>query len=414
VLGHQGEPYEVGPLERPVEGLGVVSVSKLEIQMKKTWVALAVAGAFFAGAAQAQSSVTLYGILDVNYMWQEAPTNMGTTAAPRIQQESYSAINGGYQSGNRWGLRGSEDLGGGMSAIFTLESGFNIDTGTMGQGSASASSGRLFGRQAWAGISTNFGAVVAGRLATFSSGTGSFDMWGRVDPFLTGFGLASLGSTFISSNALRVDNAIAYQSPKFAGFQAGLGYTTRVDGAEVAPSDANTSAFISAINWEMGPFFVSVTYDVANGATPVGGSSAPDQKHLQIGGTFDLGPVRFHAAYADQSNIGAVPNAYGGSGAFVTLPAGFDYDNSAWMLGLTWKLGAFTLMGSYQASNADGRTINGVNFEPDYNVYGIGATYNLSRRTNLYAGYASRDANGTLAGNSFNYKQLALGMRHLF
>lgn len=371
--------------------------------MKKTWVALAVAGAFFAGAAQAQSSVTLYGILDVNYMWQEAPANVGTTAAPRIQQESFSAINSGHQSGNRWGLRGSEDLGGGMSAIFALESGFALETGTSAQG------GRLFGRQAWAGVSTGMGAVVAGRLATFSSGTGSFDMWGRVDPFLTGFGLASLGSTFISSNALRVDNAIAYQSPKWAGFQGGIGYTTRVDGQEVPPNDANTSAFISALSWEAGPFWVAATYDQANGT-----SGRPDQKHLQVGGTFDLGPIRLHAAYADQSNIGAVPNAFGGNGAFVVLPAAFDYDNSAWMLGVTWKIGAFALMGSYQASNADGRTVGGVNVEPDYNVYGVGATYNLSRRTNLYASYAARDANGTLLDNTFNFKQLAIGMRHLF
>jgi predicted porin len=371
--------------------------------MKKTWVALAVAGAFFAGAAQAQSSVTLYGILDVNYMWQEIPTNVGTPTAPNVQQESFSAINSGYQSGSRWGMRGSEDLGGGLKAIFTLEGGYGVDDGQLGQG------GRLFGRQAWAGLQSGWGAVVLGRLASFSSGTGSFDMWGRVDPFLTGFGLAGLGSTFISSNALRVDNAIAYQSPKWAGFQAGVGYTTRVSGQEVAPSDANTSAFISAVNWEAGPFFVSVTFDQANGA-----GSLPNQKHLQVGGTFDLGPIRLHAAYADQSNISAIGNAYGGNGSFVTLPAGFDYDNTAWMGGVTWKFGAFALMGSWQWSNAKGRTINGINFEPDYNVFGIGGTYNLSRRTNLYAGYASRNADGTLADNSFNYKQLALGVRHLF
>lgn len=371
--------------------------------MKKTWVAMAVAGAFFAGAAQAQSSVTLYGILDINYMWQEVPTNVGTTAAPRVQQESFSAINSGYQSGNRWGLRGSEDLGGGWKAIFTLESGFDLDTGNMGQG------GRLFGRQAWAGISTDMGAVVAGRLATFSSGTGSFDMWGRVDPFLTGFGMASLGSTFISSNALRVDNAIAYQSPKWAGFQGGIGYTTRVNGQEVAPNDANISAVISAINWESGPFFVSVTYDAVSNV-----GSAPDQKHLQVGGTFDLGPLRLHAAYADQKDIGAIPNGAGGDTGFIALPAGFSYDNSAWMAGVTYKMGAFTFMASYQASNADGQTIGGVNIEPDYNVYGVGATYSLSRRTNLYAGYAARDANGTLVDNTFNKKQLALGVRHLF
>jgi predicted porin len=370
--------------------------------MKKTWVALAVAGAFVAGTAQAQSSVTLYGILDVNYMWQDVPTNVGTTAAPRIQGESFSAINGGYQSGNRWGLRGSEDLGGGMKAIFTLESGFDIDRGTSAQG------GRLFGRQAWVGVSTNMGAVVAGRLATFSSGTGSFDMFGRADPFSTGFGLASLGSTFLSANALRVDNAIAYQSPKWAGFQGGIGYTTRVDGAEVAPSSQNTTAWISALSWEAGPFWVSVTYDA------VDRDNSPNQKHLQLGATFDLGPVRLHGAYADQSNIGLLPNTFGGSGSFVTLPAALDYDNTAWMLGLTWTIGAFKVMGSVQFSDADKRTVAGVNYEPDYNVYGVGATYNLSRRTNLYAGYATRDADGTLVGNNFNYKQFALGVRHLF
>jgi GBP family porin len=377
--------------------------------MKKTWVALAVAGAFVAGTAQAQSSVTLYGILDVNYMWQEVPTcvpsganTLPCPAGNKISQESISAINGGHQSGNRWGLRGSEDLGGGMKAIFTLESGFDIDRGTSGQG------GRLFGRQAWVGISTGMGAVVAGRLASFSSGTGSFDMFGRADPFSTGFGLASLGSTFISANALRVDNAIAYQSPKFAGFQGGIGYTTRVDGAEQAPSGLNTTAFISALSWEAGPFWVAVTYDAADR------DNAPNQKHLQVGATFDLGPVRLHGAYADQSNIGALPNAFGGQGTFIGLPAALDYDNTAWMLGLTWTVGAFKVMGSVQFSDADKRTVAGVNYEPDYNVYGVGATYNLSRRTNLYASYATRDADGTLVGNNFNYKQFALGVRHLF
>jgi predicted porin len=75
-------------------------------------------------------------------------------------------------------------------------------------------------------------------------------------------------------------------------------------------------------------------------------------------------------------------------------------------------------MGSYQAADADSQIYTvgttRVNYEPDYNVYGVGATYNFSRRTNVYASYAARDANGTLAGNQFNAKQLAIGMRHLF
>jgi predicted porin len=384
-----------------------VSVSKLEIQMKKTWVALAVAGAFVAGAAQAQSSVTLYGIADVNYMWQELPTVVGT----KVQQESVSAINAGHQYGSRWGLRGSEDLGGGLKAIFQLESGFNLDSGTSAQG------GRLFGRQAYAGLSSGMGSVVLGRLASFSSGTGAFDMFSPVDPFGTGFGLASLGQTFYSANSLRVDNAIAYVSPKFAGFQGGIGYSTNVDGGEQTPSGKNTTAFFMGANWTWGPLYVVATYDVANFAdsTP----QREDQKHLQIGGTFTFGPFKVHAAYADQSNISGVPLLSGGPGAFIALPAGIsNYDNSAYMLGATWNIGAFSVFGSWQSSDADGKTVgtgaNAVNFEPDYSVYAIGATYAFSPRTNLYASYASRDADGTLQGNSFNAKQLAIGMAHKF
>ena len=379
--------------------------------MKKTWVALAVAGAFVAGTAQAQSSVTLYGILDVNYMWEEKPTTVGTGTAARVVQESVSAINSGHQSGNRWGLRGSEDLGGGMKAIFAVEGGFDLDRGTLGQG------GRLFGRQAWVGLETGMGSVVAGRLATFSSGTGSFDMFGRTDPFLTGFGLASLGQTFYSANALRVDNALAYVSPKWAGFRGGIGYTTRIDGAETAPQSSNTSAFISAINWEYGPFWIGVTYDAVDFASA---ASRPDQKHLQVGATFDIGSVRLHGGYANQSNISAV-GVGGGAGSFIQIPSQLpSYDNNSYMLGVTWKLGAFTLLGSYQWSGADGQSYTTVpggptfNFDPDFSVFGIGATYSLSRRTNLYTSYAARDANGSLVDNSFNYKQFAMGVRHLF
>lgn len=373
--------------------------------MKKTWVALAVAGAFAAGAAQAQSSVTLYGIIDVNYMWQESPWNVGTATAPNVQQESFSAINSGHQSGSRWGLRGSEDLGGGLKAIFTVEGGYDPDRGTLGQG------GRLFGRQAWAGLQGGWGAVVLGRLATFSSGTGSFDMFGRTDPFLTGFGLASLGNTFYSANALRLDNSIAYQSPKFAGFQAGIGYSTRIDGAEVAPDSANASGIISAINWEAGPFWVSLTYDQVD--NPAGGS---DQKHLQIGATFDIGSFRLHGGFADQSNIGAFTTLQGGTGAFQQLPAGArPFDTNAYMLGATWTLGAFKVFGSYQMQDADSQTLpSGTPFDPDFNIWAFGGTYNLSRRTNLYASYASRNADGTFIDNTFNAKQLALGVRHLF
>lgn len=375
--------------------------------MKGRLVVLSVLGAF-SGVALAQSSVTLYGVVDVGYQWNEVPTNVGTAAAPRLQQESFSAINGGHVFGNRWGLRGSEDLGGGWQAIFTLESGFAIDTGTQGQG------GRLFGRQAFVGLSSDYGQLAAGRLATFSSGTGSFDMFGRVDPFMTGFGLAALANTFISSNALRFDNAVLYRSPNIAGFQGGIGYSTRTDGAEVAPSGENTSAFFSGLSWQTGPFYAVVTYDVNN---PPDSSGRPNQKDLQIGGTFDIGALRLHAAFADQSNVGSVAFQPGlGTGSFVPLPAGIaNYDSSAYMLGARWSVGALDVMASYQWVDADGKTSpSGVFFEPDYNVWGVGGLWNLSRRTTLYASYASRSADGSLTSESFDAKQFAAGMIHRF
>jgi len=375
----------------------------MEIQMKKGIVALAVLGAF-SGAALAQSSVTLYGILDINYMWEEKPT----TVSGRVQQESVSAINSGHQFGNRWGIRGSEDIGGGLKAIFTLESGFNLDSGTSAQG------GRLFGRQAWMGLSGNWGDFVGGRIATFSSGTGSFDMFSRIDPFGTGFGLASAGQTFISANATRLDNSVMYRSPKIGGFQGGLGYSTRVDGGETAPSSTNTKAFFSGVNFETGPFYAVLTYDAFDNT-----GGRPDQKDLQIGATFDVGPVRLHGGYADQSNIGAIPTQQGGAGSFIILPAGIaNFDASSWLLGVTWKIGAFSLLASYQAFDADGKSVRTgttvTNFEPDFSIWSIGGTYTLSRRTNLYASYASRDADGTLAGPQFDYTQFAVGIAHRF
>src|SRR5512134_445851 len=100
--------------------------------MKKSLIALALMGAFSV-AAVAQSNVTLYGILYINLQRNDPEVGSSTTG-----------VNSGHQSGNRWGVRGSEALGGGMSAIFTLEGGFDIDTAQLGNG------GRLFGRQAWA------------------------------------------------------------------------------------------------------------------------------------------------------------------------------------------------------------------------------------------------------------------------
>ncbi|MGZ8982000.1 MAG: porin, partial [Burkholderiaceae bacterium] len=353
--------------------------------MKKSLIALALMGAF-SGAAFAQSNVTLYGILDVNLQRNDPEVGEATTG-----------VNSGHQSGSRWGVRGSEALGGGMSAIFTLEGGYNVDDGMMGQG------GRLFGRQAWAGLQWDAAkvALVAGRLATFSSGTGSFDFFGQVDPFLTGFGDSSLGSTFTSAGALRVDNTVALVGGPWAGFRAGVAYSFNVSGQEQAGSSNNNSAIATGLAWSGGPFMVGVTYDIIDvdqrglGVIPAG---APDQKHLQVGGTFDLKFVKLHAAYAQEDNV------YFTSGIGLNSDAGADAD--AWMLGVTVPLFGGQLLGSYQDRNGDPITLTvagtPVQRERDVTVWAIGYTYPLSRRTNVYANYSDRDLEGPGAQGTAN------------
>jgi GBP family porin len=398
--------------------------------MKKSLIALAVLGAM-SGAASAQSSVTLYGIVDIGLQWVKTGVQTGTVGGlPVFSQENGFQINSGYQSGSRLGFRGSEALGGGWNAVFTLEAGYNADTGTSGQG------GRLFGRQAWAGLqNAGFGTFALGRIATPSSGTGAFDLFGNVDPFQTGWGLNGLQSTFIPSNSLREDNSIIWASPSWAGFKAAVQYSFNVNLQETAPQGTNTSALNLGANWTWGPLFLAATYDVINypnatTATPCLGTvnGCSDQKMFQFGGFFDLKFMKIHAAYANQRNISTVSTISGignplGGGTFVSTGVG-NYNNQAYMLGVTVPLFGGSLLGSYQYSNAKNVQNLLAQFEPDYSVWGIGYSYPFSRRTNMYVGYGIRSWDGTIrstsglsfggASQALDASQFALGIRHLF
>jgi predicted porin len=381
--------------------------------MKKNLIALAIFGAF-SGAALAQSNVTLYGIVDVNFQYND-PDASGAS--------STRGINSGHQSGSRWGVRGSEALSPNLNAVFTLEGGYTIDTGMMAQG------GRLFGRQAWGGLSGGWGTLVAGRVATFSSGTGSFDMFGNVDPFLTGFGDSSLGSTFTPSGALRLDNSVLYQSPTFGGFKFGAGYSFNGNGQEAAGSSNNNRVIFLGANFARGPFFAAVTYDIVetsdagiagSAATPRVPAGASDQKMLQIGGTFDLKFLKLHAAYAKEDNV------YLDVGLATRPDAGADADS--WMAGVTVPLFGGSLLGSYQKRDGDSTVVcflastsapcpvaSTATVQGERDVWAIGFTYPFSRRTNLYINFSDSDGEGVFNNSiTVDRKQYTLGIRHLF
>ena len=157
---------------------------------------------------------------------------------------------------------------------------------------------------------------------------------------------------------------------------------------------------------------------------------------LQVGGVFDFKFLKVHAAYADQDHISAVTVGTGGIGSLlpggtgsgVIIPLGVgNYNNQAYMVGLTVPLVGGSLFGSYQWSDAKNIDTATFSFEPDYNVWAVGYTYPFSRRTNFYTAYGQRKWDGNItnvvvpvtgalanAAQVVDFKQFMVGIRHLF
>src|SRR6202790_564114 len=171
----------------------------LEPSMKKQAICMTLSCLFVAGA-HAQNSVTLYGVIDEGFDY----TN-------NVNGKKDYELQSGYAQGSRWGLKGAEDLGGGVKAIFTLENGFNVNNGRLGQG------GREFGRQAFVGLSSiDYCSVTLGR---------QYDsMRHYVGPLaLTGtqYGGTHFAHPFnndnLNNNSFSINNSIKYQSVNYAG-----------------------------------------------------------------------------------------------------------------------------------------------------------------------------------------------------
>ncbi|MEZ5638126.1 MAG: porin [Burkholderiaceae bacterium] len=175
--------------------------------MNKALVSIAVLTV--AGAASAQSSVTLYGRIDASLASQKTEVGGVTTVDPGAQ------IRSGAHTGSRWGFKGSEDLGSGLKANFQLEQGFNIDTGT-------ASSARQFHRQAWVGLSGGFGSLQLGRqYSTIDNMYTEHDALG-----LSGYSAANYAfGAEVRTRRLQPDRrkrrVLRDTSPSFGGFQRG-------------------------------------------------------------------------------------------------------------------------------------------------------------------------------------------------
>ena len=340
--------------------------------MKKSLIALAVLAA--SGAAFAQSTVTIYGLLDANIN----STKDSNVTNTRIDS-------GGIQT-SRFGLKGSEDLGGGLKANFKLESGFRIDTGAIPNNGPTNSS--LFSRQSWVGVSGGFGEVQLGK------------MWTPYDD-LQGLGAAAFNANIFAPAAYvwqsnnyndRPGNSIYYASPNFGGFSGAVMYSLG-ENKTATVSAGNVTSF--RIGYEGGPIAVGLGYQTekANGAAPT------TAKFTQLNASYDLGVAKLLAAYGNVKDAGGVPktNEY---------QIGVDFPVSS----------ALTLSVGYATSKSTGLkalTPNG-STETKGNGLGLGALYALSKRTNLYAGLNNSKITGQNAAGDNKINVYALGVRHTF
>jgi predicted porin len=331
-----------------------------DIYMKKSLLVLAMMGAF-AGFAYAQSSVTVYGIVDVGIAYDSDRTSVGNT----------TRIDSGNQSGSRLGFRGTEDLGGGLSAHFVLENGFAVDTGAATQG------GLLFGRQAKLGLKGGFGEVNVGRLNTLT-----FDANGAVDPFGTGFGGAS--TNMFSANGFRTDNTVRYTTPVMGGFSGDVAYTF----GEVAGDSEASSQIGLGLGYTGGPVAVRFVHHEAENAT-----ATNTTKTSFLGGVYNLGVLKLHAAYGVNKDDAVL-------------------DTRDMLVGVSVPFGASNVMASY-IRKEDKQTA-----QADANQISVGYTYDLSKRTNLYAAYTRTDndalATYNAAANGLTGSLTQLGIRHKF
>jgi len=366
--------------------------------MQKKIIALAVAG-LASTAAFAQSNVTIYGSVDAGYSYRWDAENRTTG------QHSRSSIDTGNSAGNRLGFKGVEDLGNGLKAVFLLEQGFNFDTGTMGQG------GRTFGRQAYVGLTGGFGTAVAGRLYTphfsFVSGIDPFAA-GTVGQYRNVWG--NTGSAGGANNLLdptRVDNAVAYISPNFGCFDVTVAYSNAAaaddnsgvvnttNTSENAGENAkNNTVYALLAKYSAGPVLVGLNiHHIAVGTNlglATGQTSVKSITNYTVGGTFDAQVVKLHAV--------AGYNVLSASG----LQADGTYSN--YLLGVTAPIGKAVLKASVNYSDFNGEknaAIGSATHGGTATQYAIGADYNLSKRTNLYAAYALIDANSSRANTVY-------------
>lgn len=195
--------------------------------MKKSLIAMSVLGAFVAGSATA-ANVEIYGLINPALMFTSSNGDFdGAETKNQFSMEE------GKEFGSRWGLRGMEEISPDFKVGFVLESGFRSDTGALG---AARDTGRIFDRESHIDLHTKFGKFQFGRMPLFGSVLGADGLFRAIDPLFANYTVAFGSGSVTGSDWTRVDNAISYVTPTFAGLTGYAMYSFRNDSNK---TDAN-------------------------------------------------------------------------------------------------------------------------------------------------------------------------------
>lgn len=352
--------------------------------MKKTLAAVAVLGAF-AGSAVA-ADVTLYGLVDYGVRYQNLDAD--TAGVDKINKVDMKS---GANSGPRFGLKGTEDLGNGVKVGFVLENGFAADTGALGN------SKRLFDREAQLFVDGSFGRVSFGRVGQLASANGSYGLLGVTGPFSTGYGDATSGLKFVGANGFtRFDNTITYMTPSFAGLTVYAQYSMDTDGAdEVGVENESSSDRYYGIGAKFvaGGLTLVGVVDSINYAT-VGKNAVEDMDDaltVTIGGNYDfqVAKVYFGGQYFDNAKAVASNNVtFDEKTKKVVIDKGYKLGTlgaEGWGLGLGVGVPVMGGTASAYAGYLDADSVDDSDASLKRFTGAVGYSYTFSKRTSMYS-----------------------------
>lgn len=378
--------------------------------MQKKLIAVAVLGACVAGSAFA-ANVDVYGRIDTGLSYVHYDETGLSDAKDTLSLDS------GMSSGNRWGLKGSEDLGNGYQVGFVLESGFDADTGALGAGG-------IFGREATLRVSGPFGSIYAGRMGRIGSDAGSVGFYaGSVSPFGSGWGKMAGHFAVTANYDSRYNNALAYVSPKVGPVtvyaQYTMGNTTENESGDDRLFSLGAQADFGALQ-VLGLVEYLNKKSVAD-TTVYDDSQYDDSYTINLGGSYDFSVAKVFLA---GQYFKAAPNYAGMKANVEGEEWRYSFDGFGVNVGATAPIGAgqFLVSAGYGKGDLNIDTKDAKRSADAY-IIQVGYTYPFSKRTNLYAGAGYMqtsmedgitNTDSTTSDKDFKTTQVMFGLLHKF